>query len=47
MSLADSDAGRESDLSKEAFDDAQKGHSKNFDDTLTYIIKEGGNNMVQ
>ena len=47
MSLADSNAGRESDSSKEAFDDAQEGHSGNFDDALTYIVKEGGNNLVQ
>ena len=47
MSLADSDVGRESDLSNEAFDDAQEGPSKSFDDALTHIVKEGGNDMVQ
>ena len=45
MSLAGSDAGRESDSSKETFDDAQEGHSGNLDDALTYIVKEGGNNI--
>ena len=40
MSLADSDARRESDSSKEAFGDAQEGHTENFDDALAYMVKE-------